>query len=170
MPLVYDDLKRVARRQLRRHRAGATLDTTGLVHEAYLKMAGQRRLQANDREHLLAICARAMRQVIVDAARRRATLRRGNDAVRMDLEDAPPLADTDAGSIIEMDEALTRLGAWNQRLAQVVECRVFAGFTEDETAEALGISLRTAQRDWMRARAWLKEAFGWPGEAAGARP
>jgi RNA polymerase sigma factor (TIGR02999 family) len=168
VPLVYDDLRAVARRQLRRGRPGGTLNTTGLVHEVYLKMADQRRLDARDRGHFLAISACAMRQVIADYARRRTAAKRGGDSDPLPLEDAPPIADREARWLTDVDRALTRLAERNERLARVVECRFFAGYSEQETAEALGSSLRTVQRDWMRARAWLKEELGADSSAAAA--
>jgi RNA polymerase sigma factor (TIGR02999 family) len=160
VPLLYDDLRVIARRQLRRRSPGATLNTTGLVHEVYLKMADQDRLDARDRSHFLAISARAMRQVIADYARRRTAAKRGGPNDPLPLDEAPQLADGQARWLVEVDQALDRLGARNQRLAQVVECRFFAGYSEEETATALDVSLRTVQRDWMRARAWLKEELG----------
>jgi RNA polymerase sigma factor (TIGR02999 family) len=159
VPLIYDDLRRVARRQLRRGRPGATLNTTGLVHEVYMKMADQRRLEARDRGHFLAISAHAMRQVIADAARRRTAEKRGGGQDDVPLEDAPQLAADQARWLLDVDRALEQLAEHNDRMARVVECRFFAGLTEEETAAALDTSLRTVQRDWMRARAWLKEAL-----------
>lgn len=164
VPLVYDDLRKVARAQLRRGRPGATLDTTVLVHELYLKMADQRRLDARDRGHFLAISAHAMRQVIADYARRRTAAKRGGDSDPMPLDEAPEIADREARWLLDVDQALERLAARDERMARVVECRFFAGFSEEETAAALDTSLRTVQRDWMRARAWLKEELGDGGE------
>jgi RNA polymerase sigma factor (TIGR02999 family) len=165
LPLVYDELRSVARRQLARHRPTATLDATGLVHDAYLKLADPARLDARDRGHFLGIAARAMRQVIVDRARRRNAERRGGAAVAVALEDAPEPAapapgDAEAAWLADLDAALERLGARSERLARVVECRFFAGLSEAETAAALGVSLRTAQREWQRARAWLQLELG----------
>ena len=160
VPLLYDDLRKIARAQLRRGRPGATLGTTVLVHEVYLKMADQQRLDARDRGHFLAISAHAMRQVIADYARRRTAAKRGGQSDPLPLDQAPELADREARWLLEVDQALERLSARNPRMAQVVECRFFAGYSEEETAEALDTSLRTVQRDWMRARAWLKEELG----------
>lgn len=162
VPLLYDELRRVARAQLARHRPGLTLDATGLVHELYMKMADQNRLGATDRNHFLAIAARAMRQVIVDRARRRTAAKRGGDAEEIPLEDAPEIPIREAREMVGLDEALSRLANKSPRLAQVVECRFFAGYSEEETAQTLGISVRSVQRDWMRARAWLKEDLGAP--------
>jgi RNA polymerase sigma factor (TIGR02999 family) len=160
VPLLYDDLRKIARAQLRRGRPGATLGTTVLVHEVYLKMADQQRLDARDRGHFLAISAHAMRQVIADYARRRTAAKRGGHSDPLPLDEAPELADREARWLLEVDQAQERLSARNPRMAQVVECRFFAGYSEEETAEALDTSLRTVQRDWMRARAWLKEELG----------
>ena len=164
MPMVYDDLRKVARAQLRRGRPGATLDTTVLVHELYLKMADQQRLDARDRGHFLAISAHAMRQVIADYARRRTAAKRGGDSDPVPLDEAPEIADREARWLLDVDQALERLAGRDERMAKVVECRFFAGFSEEETAAALDTSVRTVQRDWMRARAWLKEELGGGGE------
>ncbi len=164
VPMLYDDLRKVARAQLRRGRPGATLDTTVLVHELYLKMADQQRLDARDRGHFLAISAHAMRQVIADYARRRTAAKRGGDSDPVPLDEAPEIADREARWLLDVDQALERLAGRDERMAKVVECRFFAGFNEEETAAALDTSVRTVQRDWMRARAWLKEELGGGGE------
>jgi RNA polymerase sigma factor (TIGR02999 family) len=160
VPLLYDDLRRMAGGQLRRGAAGMTLGATGLVHELYLKLMAQQGLQARDREHFLAISARAMRQVMVDAARRRTAQKRGGAQVPVTLDDDLALALDDAAWLSDLDGALGRLAETNAQLAQVVECRFFGGLTEPETAAALDLSLRTVQRHWMRARAWLQEELG----------
>lgn len=160
VPLLYDDLRRIAHWQLRRGRSSATMGTTVLVHEIYLKMADQQRLDARDRGHFLAISAHAMRQVMADHARRRTAAKRGGNEEPVPMDEAPQLADTEARSLLEVDQALERLAERNERMARVVECRFFAGYTEEETAEALDTSLRTVQRDWMKARAWLREELG----------
>ena len=164
VPMLYDDLRKVARAQLRRGRPGATLDTTVLVHELYLKMADQQRLDARDRGHFLAISAHAMRQVIADYARRRTAAKRGGDSDPVPLDEAPEIANREARWLLDVDQALERLAGRDERMAKVVECRFFAGFSEEETAAALETSVRTVQRDWMRARAWLKEELGGGGE------
>lgn len=160
VPLVYEELRRLARGQLRRSPPNHTLDTTALVHEAYLKMAGQQGLALEDRQHFLAVTAHAMRQVLVDFARSRLAAKRGGGEKRVTLDEDSASLVTEAERVIDVDRALEKLRARNERLARVVECRYFAGLSEEETAEALGVSLRTAQRDWMRARAWLREALG----------
>jgi RNA polymerase sigma factor (TIGR02999 family) len=156
MPVVYDDLRRVARAQLRRLRPGETLDTNGLVHEAYLRLADQAGAAWNDRGHFFAVSAVAMRQIVVDYARRKARQKRGGDHVLVPLDEAAEPAAREAQDVIDLDGALTRLAALEPRLAKVVECRYFAGLSEDETAAALGVSVRTAQREWYKARAWLR--------------
>jgi RNA polymerase sigma factor (TIGR02999 family) len=157
VPMVYDDLRRIARRQLRRGRPGHTLDTTGLVHEAYLKLVDPAQVDWQDRGHFLAVSARAMRQVIIGYARKRSAEKRGGGERPVTLDEAQSAIDDQADKLLALDRALERLGERDERLARVVECRFFAGLSEEETAQAVGVSLRTAQRDWMRARAWLKE-------------
>jgi len=165
--LVYDDLRRIARRQLGRLRPGQTINSTGLVHEAYLKMVDQSRVSLQDRSHFFAVSARAMRQILVDHARRRGRRKRGGDAKPTTLDDAMTPIAADAERILLIHDALDRLTAVDARLTQVVECRFFAGYSEDETAEILGVSARTVRRDWMRARAWLHELMqGAPGALA----
>ena len=156
VPLVYEDLRRLARVQLRQRRPGQTLDTTGLVHEAYLRLVDQTRASWRDRGHFLAVSALAMRQIAVDHARRRTRAKRGGGQIPVPLDEVNEPAAREAAHIIELDEALNKLAAENARLARVVECRYFAGLTEEETAAALDVSLRTAQREWFKARAWLR--------------
>jgi RNA polymerase sigma factor (TIGR02999 family) len=162
VPLVYEDLRRVARRQLRRGRPMELLETTGLVHEVWLKLVDGLDVDWQDRRHFLAVCARAMRQVIVDHARRVGAAKRGGGVAAAPLDEESLPAGEDAARLLTIDHALTRLAERSPRLAQVVECRFFAGLSEDETAQALGISLRTAQREWLRARSWLREDLGGP--------
>jgi RNA polymerase sigma factor (TIGR02999 family) len=154
MPIVYDELRQIARRQLRR-RSGHTLNTTALVHEAYFKLAGQASLPAAERAHFFGIAARAMRQVLIDAARRHSSARRGGSWQRLTLDEAHVTTGERAAALIDLDDALTRLAATNERLARVVECRFFGGMTEAETAAALGVTDRTVRRDWIKARLWL---------------
>lgn len=160
IPLLYQDLKRLANGQLRRGAPARTLGATGLVNELYLKLLNQEGLDAKDRGHFLAISARAMRQVLADAARKRSAAKRGGGQAAVTFEEDMALADEDALWLTDLDDALVRLAEVNERLARVVECRFFAGLSEPETAEALDTSLRTVQRDWMRARAWLQEELG----------
>jgi RNA polymerase sigma factor (TIGR02999 family) len=160
---LYAELRVIADRLLRREAPGHTLQPTALVHEAWFKLAGPSAPRAADRSHFLALAARAMRQVLVDSARRRRAAKRGGALVDMTLSDdrlglVIPLDD-----LIAVDDALTRLAANDERLARVVELRFFAGLNEEEIAEALGVTSRTVQRDWAKARAWLhSELSGGP--------
>jgi len=157
--LVYEDLRRLARAQLRRIRPGDTLDTTALVHEAYLKLVDHTRADWRDRGHFMAVTATAMRQILIDYARGRARAKRGGGAAAAPLDDAHAAVVSEAERLLDIDRALQQLAAFDARLVQVVECRYFAGYTDQETADALGLSLRTAQREWLRARAWLRQAL-----------
>jgi RNA polymerase sigma factor (TIGR02999 family) len=157
VPLVYDELRRIARRHLRRGPAGYTLDTTGLVHEAYMKLAASDGLELKDRDHLMAVTACAMRQVLVDRARARLRQKRGSGQAAEELDEGRvPAAAASPEHLLDVDRALDRLRERDPHLARIFECRFFGGFEEEETARALGLSLRTAQRGWMRARAWLR--------------
>jgi RNA polymerase sigma factor (TIGR02999 family) len=155
VPLVYDELRAIARRRLRKERADHTLDTVALVNEAYLKLFQLDRIQWKSRAHFLAIAARAMRHILVDHARRRKRARRGGGAAHVPLELAGDLPVVQADRIVALDEALGRLAAVNPRHAQVVECRFFGAMTIEETAAALDISPATAKRDWNLLRSWL---------------
>jgi RNA polymerase sigma factor (TIGR02999 family) len=159
VPLVYDELRRLARRHIRRGPRGQTLNTTGLVHEAYLKLAGSPELRLRDRGHLMAVTACAMRQVMVSRARARLADKRGGGVAHVELEEGQVGMEPAAEWLIDLDRALAGLRDHDEHLAQVFECRYFAGLSEEETAEALGTSLRTVQRGWMRARAWLRDAL-----------
>jgi RNA polymerase sigma factor (TIGR02999 family) len=160
VPLVYEDLRRIARIQLRRVRGGDTLDTGALVNEAYLRLVDQTRASWRDRGHFFAVAAIAMRQIVVDHARRRTRLKRGGDKAIVPLDEANEPGSREAAHVLEVDLALKKLAARDERLARVVECRYFAGLTEEETAAALGVSIRTAQREWFKARAWLRSELG----------
>ena len=164
VPLMYEDLRRVARRQLDREGGGHTLETTALVHEAYLKLAGGGTLSATSRAHFLAIAARAMRQVLVDYARRRKAAKRGGGVISVTLGDEPTPVDASAEDLLALDEALQQL---DPRQRQVIECRFFGGMEEKDIAAALNVSERTVRRDWVKARAWLYQALysGGEGEA-----
>jgi RNA polymerase sigma factor (TIGR02999 family) len=151
---VYGELRQIASRQLRNERPGHTLGTTGLVHETYLKLADQTRVQWQDRAHFYRVAACAMRRILVDYARRHRALRRGGELHRVTLDEDATAAER-GETLLALDEALERLGGLNGRLSQVVECRYFGGLTEEETAEALGVTARTVQRDWAKARGWL---------------
>jgi RNA polymerase sigma factor (TIGR02999 family) len=154
-PLVYDELRRIAHRQFDNRRAGQTLDTTALVHEAYLKLVDQTRVESTDRAHFFGIAARAMRQILIDRARKHGTLKRGGKWMRVPLDDDVVRVEDRADMLLALDDALARLAALDERLSRVVECRFFGGMTEPETAAALGISERTVRRDWLKAKLWL---------------
>ena len=164
LPLVYDRLHVIAHRQLRRERAGHTLATTDLVHEAYFSLVGIDRVSWADRAHFLAVAARAMRRVLINYAVARGAQKRGGDRQQTTLDvDALPARLPDE-QILALDEALRRLEARNERYGRIVECRFFAGMSIEETATALGISPATVKRDWTLARAWLhREIAGEPG-------
>jgi RNA polymerase sigma factor (TIGR02999 family) len=156
VPLVYEDLRRLARRQLDREAGGHTLQTTALIHEAYLKLAGGGSVGASSRAHFLAIAARAMRQVLVDYARRRKAAKRGGGAISVTLGDQAQPADASAEDLLALDEALQQL---DSRQRQVIECRFFGGMEEADIAAVLGVSERTVRRDWVKARAWLYQSL-----------
>lgn len=164
--LVYGELKRIAHRQLGSEASGHTLSTTAVVHEAYLRLSRQSRVEWVDRGQFFAIAARIMRRVLIDYARRHQAARRGGDrrVVAVEILEHGSTSDISiterAASLIALDDALQDLHRIDQRLARVVECRFFAGLNESETAEALGVSQRTVSRDWQMARAWLHEALG----------
>jgi len=160
VPLVYEEMRRVARAQIHRGAGPAVFETTSLVHEAYLKLAEAEQLSAADRRHLMAIAASAMRQVLVDRARARLTAKRGGGRAPIPLHEIDVAAEPAPEYLLDLDRALDVLRRRDERLAKVVECRFFAGLSDEDTADALGLSLRTAQRDWMRARAWLKAELG----------
>jgi RNA polymerase sigma factor (TIGR02999 family) len=158
LPLLYEDLRRIARRERYRVSAGATMQTTALIHEAYLKLQGL--ASFNTREHFLRASALAMRHVLVNHARDRMAHKRGGGVRALALDEVPEPAEPTDESIIEVNDALQRLAHLNPRLAQVVECRFFAGYGEEETALALGLTDRTVRRDWVKARAWLRRELG----------
>ena len=154
IPLVYDELRALARHQ--RRGADATLDTTALVHEAYEKLA---RGTFADRHHFFRIAARAMREVLVERARARRAQKRGGGARPLPLREGVLAGPAEPERLVALDEALTRLGALDARQAEVVELRYFVGLTISETAEVLGLSPATVKRDWTAARAWLHHAL-----------
>lgn len=165
VPLVYRELRGMARNQLSRHRA-ATVQTTTLVHEAYLKLAGGQPLSPESRAHFFGAAARAMRQVLVDAARRRNALKRGSGEKPHTLDEAQVGTEVRIGQVLDVDRVLERLAGEYPRQARVVECRFFAGLSVDETAETLGLSVRTVKRDWALAKAWLYRELSSDPEAA----
>ena len=155
VPLIYDELRAMARRQLAAKNAPHTLNTTALVHEAYLRLIDQTQVTARGRAYFFAAAAHAMRHVLVDRARRRTAQKRGAGQKPLALDDNEVAVDTFAAELLDLDRALEHLAARNPRQARVVECRFFGGLNIQETAEALDISPRTVRTDWTVARAWL---------------
>ena len=159
LPLVYEELRRIARRQLKNEGVGHTLNTTALVHEAYLRLAAPSHLDIGGRAEFLAIAAMAMRRVLIDYARQRTAQKRGGVLMRVELDDIEVAADGRAEQLVALDEALTALAVSNPRLARVVDCRFFGGMSQEETALALQLTPRTVRRDWTKARMWLAMAM-----------
>lgn len=155
MPLVHDELRRLAHREMARERPGHTLQTTALVNEAYLRLIDASRVRWQDRAHFFAMSARLMRRILVDHARARDAHKRGGDVRRVSLDDAIPLAPERGADLAALDDALQALAAVDERKSRVVELRYFGGLSVEETAEALGVSPETVMRDWKMARAWL---------------
>lgn len=174
LPLVYAEMKRLAARQRRRESPGLTMQTTELVHEAYLRLFGRRPLAVNDRNHFFAIATETMRRVLVDGARRALAGRRPPKGMRAELEPgelsqvAEPEGGGEAAEVLALDAALERLAALDARQARIVELRYFGGMTLDETAAVLEVSEATVTRDWRAARAWLKAELADSGGIAGS--
>jgi RNA polymerase sigma factor (TIGR02999 family) len=160
VPLVYERLRAMARARLAGQGPGLSLNTTGLVHEAYLRLVDQTRAEWRDRSHFFAVAATAMRQIIVDRARRRDAGKRGGGVRPALLDDAHLGVETRTEDILALDQALTQLGALSERMVKMVELRFFAGLSVEETAEVLGLDSRTVNRDWRAARALLYRALG----------
>ena len=154
-PVVYDQLKLVAHRHLSGEQTGHTLDTTGLVHEAYLELIKFDRIKWPGRAGVLAAASQAMRRILIDYAVARRAQKRGGGVVAVPIDDALVMAVERSDELLALDEALTRLAQANERYARVVECRFFGGMSVEDTAEALGTSPATVKRDWTLARAWL---------------
>jgi RNA polymerase sigma factor (TIGR02999 family) len=166
LPLVYEELRKLAAARMADEPANQTLDPTALVHEAYLRLIGDDPArQFNGRGHFFAAAAEAMRRILVESARRKGRLRHGGDHRRIDLDDVTATAEERADDLVALDEVLDRFAAEEPEAAQVVKLRFFVGLTAQQTADSLGISLRTADRHWAYARAWLYDALG--GGAAG---
>ena len=155
VPLVYAELRRVAHNRLRHERPGQTLQPTALVHEAYVRLVRIRRIKWQNRAHFFAMCARLMRQILVDAARARQFAKRGGGGVRVTLNEALLPADAPGPDVVALDEALKELEQRDPRKGRVVELRFFAGLDVEETAVALGVSTDTVSRDWKFAKTWL---------------
>jgi RNA polymerase sigma factor (TIGR02999 family) len=155
LPLVYDELRRLAHYHLRNERPGHTLQTTALVHEAYFRLVGQDLPEWESRAHFFAIAAQLMRQILVDYARRRRASKRGSGVCMLTLDDALALSRRKDVDVIALDDALNTLAERDPRQSRVVELRFFAGLSLEETSEVMGIATATVQRDWTMARAWL---------------
>ena len=170
--LVYSELRAIARRQHAGEQAGHSLNTTGIVHEAYLKLVKLDRISWKNREQFFAIAARSVRQILVDHARKRKAVKRGGDLPELSLDNteteylnlAATLADGQVDELLELDLALQGLEAMNERHARIVECRFFTGLTIEETAQAVGISPATVKREWILARAWLNRELSQKGQ------
>ena len=155
MPVVYSELRRLARNFMRRQNPGHTLQTTALVNEAYLRLIDSNRVNWQDRNHFFASSAQLMRRILVDFARKKNSLKRGGGQVQVTLDDHAEFAIAEQSDLLDLDEALSRLAELSPRQAQIVELRYFAGLTEEQVGETLEISSRTVRRDWNLARAWL---------------
>ncbi|HEV3166997.1 MAG TPA: sigma-70 family RNA polymerase sigma factor [Isosphaeraceae bacterium] len=160
LPLVYDELRRLAAYRLSREAPGQTLGATALVHEAYLRLVGAQDPGWNSRGHFFAAAAEAMRRILVENARRKRSERHGGGRQRLELHEADWLTDPIDDELLDLDEALTKLGAVDPQAAELVKLRVFAGMTVDEVAQHLHIAPRTVKRTWAYARAWLGRALG----------
>jgi RNA polymerase sigma factor (TIGR02999 family) len=159
VPLLYQELRAIAHRRIARRPDGGTLGTTGLVHEVYLKLAEQSGTGVRDRAHFLALASLAMRHVLVDRAKARGRLKRGGSSGWITFDENRIVAEDQPEALLQLDDALSWLSGLEPRLARVVECRFFGGLSETEIAQALGITERTVQRDWVKARMLLRRAL-----------
>ncbi len=162
-PLVYAELRRIAAREMRHEKPGRTLQTTALVHEAYLRLLKDASLSFENRAHFLGIAARAMREILIEHARARSARKRGGGAVRLTFDDLVAPVPSPSVDVLALDEALERLARLDKRHARVVELRYFGGLSVEETAAALSLSPATVKRAWTLARAWLFRELGGPG-------
>ena len=170
VPLLYDDLRRVARRHLRRERPGHSLQPTALVHEVFLRLVDVDRMTVKSRTHFFALSARLMRQILVDHARRRRAGKRGGSATVISLNEAAGAAaptSTSSVDVLALDEALDALSSFDAQQCRVVELRFFAGLNIPEAADALGVSTATVEREWAMAKAWLHQRLATPQEPSG---
>jgi RNA polymerase sigma factor (TIGR02999 family) len=163
MPLVYRELRRRAAAYLRRERRDLTLQPTALVHEAYLRLVDQRSVVWQNRAHFFAVASQMMRRILVDRARGRRMGKRSGRWARVTLEEGARVTHPSDVDVLDLDDALTRLAAFDPRKSQVAELRFFGGLSLEETGEALGVSLATVERDWQAARAWLYKTLSAPG-------
>lgn len=155
MPLVYDELRRLAGHYMKRERPGHTLQPTELANEAYLRLVGQQQIDWQNRAHFFAIAARVMRHLLVDHARSRGYAKHGGGALHVSLDEGAVVSAEPDASLLALDEALARLGAFDPRKSQIVELRFFGGLSAEEAAEILGVSEITVKREWLKAKAWL---------------
>lgn len=160
LPLVYDELRRLAQSYLRSERPDHTLQPTALVHEAYLRLVDQSRVEWQSRAHFYAVAAQMMRRILIDHARSHATEKRGGSGKRLSLDEAAFLPEERAADLVALDEALKQLAATDERKSRVVELRFFGGLSVKETAEVLGVHVATVERDWVVAKAWLYREVG----------
>jgi RNA polymerase sigma factor (TIGR02999 family) len=155
VPLIYNELRAIARHYMRRERADHTLQATVLVHEAFLQLVGDSKIEWQNRAHFFALASRVMRRILVDHARAAHAQKRPGARQKVELESGLAFVEAQSADLLALDEALERLAAWDPRQSSIVEMRFFAGLSFEEIAEVLGISDRTAKRDWMMARNWL---------------
>jgi len=160
MPVVYQELRRLARHYMRNERAGHTLQTTALVNEAYMRLADYKNMRWQSRAHFFAVAAQVMRRILVESARSRNYAKRGGGAQRVELDEAAVVSAVRSAEVIAVDEALTELESWDARKGRIVELRFFGGLSIEETAEVLKVSPTTVQREWRSAKAWLYRAIG----------
>ena len=159
-PLVYNELRQIASRYLRKERKGHTIQTTDLVHEAYLRLIDEAYFSWENRAHFFAVAARAMRQLLIESARKRKAKKRGGGAVNLSLDEGAMMAQQKSEEIIALEEALQKLEKLDERMTRIVELRYFSGLTIEETATVLSISPATVKREWNTARAWLAKELG----------
>ncbi|MHC5011177.1 MAG: ECF-type sigma factor [Planctomycetota bacterium] len=164
---VYDELRRLAASRLAQERPGHTLQPTALVHEAYLRLVGDERADWKNRAHFFAAAAEAMRRILIEGARRKASLKRGGDRHRVTYDEARLVSPPGGVDILALDEALERLAQEDRQAVELVKLRYFAGLTTEQAAEVLGVSKATADRRWAYARAWLYDAMGGPADGSG---
>jgi len=161
LPLIYADLRRLAASHLRRERPGHTLQSTALVHEAFLRLVDQRNTHWRNRTHFFGIAASMIRRILVDHARQQRAEKRGGNAVRLELDEGMAALDKKDFDIVALDDALARLAELDERQSQVIELRFFGGLSIEETAEVMKLSPATVKRDWTIARAWLYRELSW---------
>ena len=160
MPIVYQELHRLAHHYMRKERAGHTLQTTALVNEAYLRLADYKKMRWQSRSHFFAVAAQVMRRILVEQARSKNFVKRGGGAQRISLDETAIVSAGRSAEVIAVDEALTELESWDPRKGKIVELRFFGGLSIEETAEVLRVSPTTVQREWRSAKAWLHRAIG----------